>query len=89
MNRLIVRALHALIGVYRLLVAPHLAGRCRFEPSCSAYTEEAISLHGPWRGSWMGLKRILRCRPGPGGGHGFDPVPPPKPSSSEGEVPSE
>ena len=52
------------------------AGRpspCHFVPSCSAYAVEAIELHGPARGSWLALRRVLRCRPF--GSRGFDPVP--------------
>ncbi|MBI2169205.1 MAG: membrane protein insertion efficiency factor YidD [Actinobacteria bacterium] len=48
--------------------------RCRFEPSCSKYTEDAIRDHGAVRGAWLGVRRIARCRPG--GGFGFDPAPP-------------
>mgnify|MGYP001824095516 CR=1 FL=1 len=48
---------------------------CRFFPSCSEYGAEAIHLHGAGRGSWLTVRRLLRCRPlGPSG---FDPVPPP------------
>lgn len=52
------------------------AGRpspCRFTPSCSAYAVEALEVHGVARGSWYGIRRLGRCRPG--GGHGWDPVP--------------
>ena len=46
---------------------------CRFFPSCSAYTLEAVEVHGSWRGGWLSIRRLLRCRPlGPSG---FDPVP--------------
>ena len=46
---------------------------CRYQPSCSQYTIEAVAKHGAIRGGWMALKRIGRCHPW--GGHGFDPVP--------------
>ena len=47
---------------------------CRFEPSCSTYALEALTVHGAAKGSWLTLRRISRCRPL--GGHGWDPVPP-------------
>lgn len=46
---------------------------CRYLPTCSAYAIEALERHGAWRGSWLALRRVLRCHPW--GGHGFDPVP--------------
>jgi putative membrane protein insertion efficiency factor len=52
-------------------------GRCRFEPSCSAYAIEAVRVHGALAGSWLALKRIGRCHPW--GGCGHDPVPPRRP----------
>jgi putative membrane protein insertion efficiency factor len=72
-----------LIRGYQLLISPLLqlltgpGGGCRFEPSCSHYFLEACELHGVWRGSWLGLKRLARCQPW--GGLGFDPVPPSRP----------
>ncbi len=63
----------ALLRLYQLLVSPWLGNRCRFHPSCSQYTIEALQRHGLLRGSWLGLRRLLRCHPwNPGG---FDPVP--------------
>jgi uncharacterized protein len=60
-----------LIRLYRAVFA-FLPSGCRFEPSCSRYTEQAIEKYGLLRGSWMGAKRIGRCRPwNPGG---YDPV---------------
>lgn len=47
---------------------------CRFVPSCSTYTVEALQEHGAVKGSWLGLRRLARCHPW--GGQGFDPVPP-------------
>jgi uncharacterized protein len=59
---------------YQLLVSPLLGQRCRFYPSCSAYAVEALRTHGPLRGSWLAVRRLLRCHPwNPGG---LDPVPP-------------
>lgn len=46
---------------------------CRYTPTCSQYAVEAIKKHGPFRGFWLALKRILRCHPW--GGNGYDPVP--------------
>jgi putative membrane protein insertion efficiency factor len=66
--------LRSVIRAYQLLVSPLLGPRCRFVPSCSAYTAEAIAAHGPWRGSALGLARLCRCHPWGGSGH--DPVPP-------------
>lgn len=68
-------ALRTLIRGYQLLLAPLIPQSCRYLPTCSAYTAEAIVLHGPLKGSWLGLRRILRCHPW--GGSGFDPVPRP------------
>ena len=60
------------IRVYQQAVSPYLPAMCRFEPSCSQYTADAVERYGIVQGSWLGLKRILRCRPM--GGQGYDPV---------------
>lgn len=67
------RAALKLIRLYQRLVSPSLGNVCRYEPSCSRYTYEAIERHGLVRGAWLGAKRLARCRPL--GGSGFDPVP--------------
>jgi putative membrane protein insertion efficiency factor len=67
------------IRFYRWMLSPAKtallgpAGRCRFEPSCSAYALEAVEVHGAARGSWLALKRLCRCHPW--GAFGPDPVP--------------
>ena len=62
-----------LIRLYQLTLSPLLPPSCRFTPSCSHYTYEAIDKYGLIKGSWMGFKRILRCNPFNAGG--YDPVP--------------
>jgi len=62
-----------LIKLYQWTLSPLIGRQCRYLPTCSSYTEEAIRRHGLWAGSWMGLARIQRC--GPNGASGFDPVP--------------
>ena len=64
-----------LIRVYQTALSPLIGGRaaCRFTPSCSEYTAQAIARYGVIRGVAMGVRRIMRCRPG--GGCGYDPVP--------------
>lgn len=62
-----------LIRAYQRVVSPALPPACRFSPSCSQYTLEAIERHGVVRGGWLGARRLVRCHPfNPGG---FDPVP--------------
>jgi len=73
-----VLALSFPIHLYRYCVSPFLPRSCRFQPTCSAYALEALAHHGPFRGSWLTLRRLLRCHPITwlGGRSGFDPVPP-------------
>ena len=63
----------AMIRVYQVSLAHVMFSQCRYTPSCSRYTYEAVERYGALRGSWMGLKRIMRCHPFHPGG--YDPVP--------------
>ncbi len=75
------RTLLAAIGFYSRAISPALPPRCRFAPTCSAYAAEAVAVHGAARGSWLALRRLLKCAPWHPGG--FDPVP-----SRRGTAPS-
>ena len=63
----------ALIKVYQWTLSPLIGRSCRYTPTCSNYGLEAIEKHGPFKGSWLTLKRVLACNPW--GGSGYDPVP--------------
>lgn len=65
---------YLLIRAYQRTLSPLLGSACRYHPSCSEYAAEALRQHGLWAGSWLALRRILRCHPWHDGG--FDPVPP-------------
>lgn len=73
MNRLLVRLLSAPILFYQRYISPLTPPSCRFTPTCSAYALEALRKHGSFKGTWLALKRLLRCHPW--GGSGYDPVP--------------
>jgi uncharacterized protein len=64
------------VRFYQLSISPLLPQSCRHVPTCSEYTIQALKIHGAVYGSWLGIKRILRCHPW--GTHGYDPVPPKK-----------
>lgn len=61
------------IYFYRVCISPLTPPSCRFTPTCSAYAVEAIKTHGPVKGVFLAVRRILRCHPW--GGSGYDPVP--------------
>ncbi|MBR5988526.1 hypothetical protein SAMN04487850_0918 [Prevotella aff. ruminicola Tc2-24] len=61
------------IRFYQICISPLLGPSCRFTPTCSEYAKEAIMKHGPIKGLWLAIWRILRCNPW--GGSGYDPVP--------------
>ena len=74
------RALLGAVGFYSRAISPALPPRCRFYPTCSAYAAEAIEVHGAARGSWLALRRLLKCAPWHPGG--VDLVPPARPGTS-------
>jgi putative membrane protein insertion efficiency factor len=61
-----------LIRIYKYTISPLLPSACRYTPTCSQYTEEAIHKYGIIKGIWLGAKRISRCHPW--GGSGYDPL---------------
>ncbi|TXK27399.1 membrane protein insertion efficiency factor YidD [Pontibacter qinzhouensis] len=73
MTWLIQKLFLGIIWVYQHLISPITPASCRYTPTCSTYAVQAIKKYGPFKGGWMGLKRIGRCHPW--GGSGYDPVP--------------
>lgn len=65
--------LKAPVHIYRWTLRPLVGWRCRHMPTCSEYALEAIEKNGAWKGGWLTLARLVRCRPG--GSSGYDPVP--------------
>jgi len=76
---------HALIRFYQLTFSLLIGRQCRYLPTCSAYTDEAIERYGLWAGGWIGLARICRCHPW--GAAGFDPPPRSLPSRAAWMLP--
>ena len=72
-GKLVKNVLLVPILIYRYMISPFLPGACRHIPSCSQYASDAIELNGGWKGSWLGLSRLLRCHPW--GSQGLDPAP--------------
>lgn len=76
------RILIGLVKMYRLLLSPWLGSACRFEPTCSLYSIEALQTHGAAKGTWLTVCRLARCHPFCNGGH--DPVPEARPTQGKG-----
>jgi uncharacterized protein len=72
LGRLVAFFLLSLVHLYRHSLGYLLGGHCRYQPTCSQYMLDALHKYGPWRGAWLGIKRIARCHPW--GGSGDDPA---------------
>ena len=73
LSRLLTRPLVALVRFYQRYISPLTPPSCRYTPTCSQYTVEALQKHGLFKGGWLAVKRIASCNPW--GGSGYDPVP--------------
>nr|WP_207915895.1 membrane protein insertion efficiency factor YidD [Natronoflexus pectinivorans] len=73
LKQLLVFLLILPVKIYQYGISPMIGPRCRYTPTCSHYTVEALKKHGPFKGLWLAVKRILSCNPW--GGSGYDPVP--------------
>ena len=71
--KLLTAPLLILVRIYQLVISPIFPPSCRYTPTCSAYMVEALQTWGPFKGTYLGLKRIASCHPR--GGFGYDPVP--------------
>lgn len=72
-KRILIFPLVMIIRFYQSAISPFTPATCRFEPTCSYYFLEALKVHGLWKGSHLGIKRIASCHPW--GKSGYDPVP--------------
>ncbi len=73
MRKILIFPFVLLIKGYQLLISPLLPSTCRYDPTCSHYSIEALQKHGFLKGGWLAIKRIGSCHPW--GGSGYDPVP--------------
>jgi len=72
-KKIAITPLLILVWFYKIVLSPLMPATCRYQPTCSSYMIEALKKHGPFKGLFLGLKRISRCHPW--GGSGYDPVP--------------
>ena len=73
MKKIILYILIGLVKFYQKAISPLFPSSCRYTPTCSNYSLQALKKYGPFKGGWLSLKRFLSCNPW--GGHGYDPVP--------------
>ncbi len=74
MKKIVIYPFVLLIRGYQNIISPLFPSTCRYDPTCSHYTIEALQVHGLFKGGWLSIKRIFSCHPW--GGKGYDPVPP-------------
>ena len=73
LSRFMILPMLLLLAVYRYIISPIFPPNCRYNPTCSLYFKDALKEWGPFKGTYLGIKRILRCHPW--GGFGDDPLP--------------
>ena len=83
LRKIVIFPFVALVRFYQIAISPYTPSSCRYQPTCSHYTVEALKVHGLFKGGWLAIKRIGSCHPW--GGSGYDPVPP-KDSESRSEI---
>jgi len=81
LNKILTAPFILLVRFYQRFVSPLFPSSCRYTPTCSHYTVEALQKHGLLRGGWLSIKRIASCNPW--GGSGYDPVPDPEKKTHE------
>ena len=81
LKNMLTHLLLAPVYFYRYAISPLLPPSCRYTPTCSQYTIDALKKHGPFKGTYLSAKRILSCNPW--GGSGYDPVPEPSPKKQQ------
>ncbi|WP_394343013.1 membrane protein insertion efficiency factor YidD [Seonamhaeicola aphaedonensis] len=72
-KKLLIAPFLFLIKIYQIFISPITPATCRYTPTCSHYSIEALKKYGPFKGGWLALKRIFSCHPW--GGSGYDPIP--------------
>jgi putative membrane protein insertion efficiency factor len=72
-KRILIFPFLMLIRFYQVAISPYTPASCRYSPTCSHYSVEALKIHGLFKGGWLAVKRISKCHPW--GGSGYDPVP--------------